>query len=308
MDKLLTVSIANYNNAAKLDASISSLLDKNILDAIDVIIVNDGSKDNSLEVIKKYVDQYPNTVRLIDKPNGGYGSTINESLKIAKGKYYRLLDADDLYNTANLVQFVQLLKDLDVDYIYTDFSLVNITTGKKEPITYDYPKNELLNVSVIKEMHMHSVTIKTELIKNKVNITEHCFYTDLEFSIKAMEKAESFIYIPLEIYLYNIGNNEQSISKAGYIKHAREHEHIVKTLLSITKNNDKFTALNEGHINHLITDQLYVYLLDKKYKDDFYRYAEFAKNNYPEIFKKAKIYIKLAVKSQLFYNLFSKLL
>lgn len=307
MDKLLTVSIANYNNASKLDNSISSLLDDEILGLIEVIVVNDGSKDNSMEVIDKYVKKYPHTVKVIDKENGGYGSTINASLKIAKGKYYRLLDADDKYNTSNLVEFIKQLKIIDTDIIYSDFSFVNASSGKKEEVTFDYPKNEIMDVSIIKKIHMHALTVKTSLIQNKINITEHCFYTDIEFSTKAMKESDSFVYLPLEVYLYNIGDNEQSVSKAGYIKHAYEHEKIMRIIIDIAKSDKKFDNLIKYHFTDLLNDQFFIYMFDKKFKDNFYEYASYMKQNNPEILKKAKIYIKLAVKSKLFYTIFAKL-
>ena len=85
MEKLLSVSIAAYNVEGYLKKALESLAVPEVLDRLEVIIVNDGSKDGTLSVAKEYVERYPNTFRLIDKENGGYGSTVNASLSVAQG-------------------------------------------------------------------------------------------------------------------------------------------------------------------------------------------------------------------------------
>ena len=88
MNKTLTISIASYNVEKFLRETLDSLCSPEILDDIEVIIVNDGSKDSTPLIAQEYVTKYPQSFILIDKENGGYGSTINASLDIAKGKYF----------------------------------------------------------------------------------------------------------------------------------------------------------------------------------------------------------------------------
>ena len=104
-EKVLTISIAAYNVEKYLDNTLNSLI-CNKMDKLEVIIQNDGSKDSTCEVAKKYVEKYPNVFILNDKKNGGYGSTINASLKMAKGKYFKQLDGDDWFDTSNLDSFI----------------------------------------------------------------------------------------------------------------------------------------------------------------------------------------------------------
>ena len=66
-----------------------------VLDRIEVLVVLDGSKDGSAEIAYEFVEQYPDTFRIIYKANGGHGSAINTGLMMASGEYVKILDSDD---------------------------------------------------------------------------------------------------------------------------------------------------------------------------------------------------------------------
>ena len=138
-NKVLTISIAAYNVEKFLKKTLDSLIIEN-MELLEVLIVNDGSKDNTLQIARKYEEQYPNTFKVIDKENGGYGSTINEGIKYATGKYFKQLDGDDWYDTKNLNQFCLKLKQIDTDMIYTPYIKHKITDKTEEIV-----ENEIMN-------------------------------------------------------------------------------------------------------------------------------------------------------------------
>ena len=107
VDKLLSISIAAYNAEKTLEKAVLSCIveDKEMLEKLDIIIVNDGSEDGTYQISKMLMSKY-NNVRIIDKPNGGYGSTVNAAIEIALGKYFKLLDSDDWYDTDNLLKLL----------------------------------------------------------------------------------------------------------------------------------------------------------------------------------------------------------
>ncbi len=108
--KILSVSIASYNVEKFLDQTLESCLVPEIMDRLEVIIVNDGSKDGTADVAKKYTEKWPDTFILVDKENGGYGSTVNVGIKTATGKYFRLLDGDDWFDKDGLREFIGILE------------------------------------------------------------------------------------------------------------------------------------------------------------------------------------------------------
>ena len=98
MKKILSVSIASYNVEKILSQTLDSCLVPEIMDKLEVIVVNDGSKDGTAAVAEEYVKKAPETFVLINKENGGYGSTVNAGIQAATGKYFRLLDGDDWFD------------------------------------------------------------------------------------------------------------------------------------------------------------------------------------------------------------------
>ncbi len=90
--KLLSLIIPTYNMEALLPRCLDSLLVPETLERLEVMVVNDGSKDGSLAVANRYKERFPQTLTVIDKPNGNYGSTINVALPVAQGKYVKVVD------------------------------------------------------------------------------------------------------------------------------------------------------------------------------------------------------------------------
>ena len=95
LDKNITVSIVIpiCNVEKYLDECLDSVVHQT-LDSFEIICVNDGSKDNSLNICKKYAEKYKN-IRIIDKDNAGYGHTLNIGMDMAKGKYIGIVESDD---------------------------------------------------------------------------------------------------------------------------------------------------------------------------------------------------------------------
>ena len=91
--KLITVTIPCYNSEAYMSKAIDSLIP--FIEDVEIVIVNDGSKDNTIKIANEYKAKYPKDIVVIDKENGGHGSGVNAGLKVAKGLYYKVLDSDD---------------------------------------------------------------------------------------------------------------------------------------------------------------------------------------------------------------------
>ena len=94
VEKTLSISIAAYNVEEFLKNTLDSLVAPEIMDDIEVLIIDDGYKDNTAAIVKEFVDKYPNSFKVISKPNGGYGSTINAAIDAANGQYFKTLDGD----------------------------------------------------------------------------------------------------------------------------------------------------------------------------------------------------------------------
>ena len=253
--KTLTVSVASYNVEKFIEQALDPFLLDDIRDDIEVIIVNDGSRDQTSTIAHRYSEKYPKTFKVIDKENGGYGSTINTSLPLATGKYYKLLDGDDWYNPDCLKEYIDILKKSEVDLIITSGIWKEEETGvetlhpafdelkEDATITFkNYPKKRTI--------HAYNTTFKTSAIQNNgINITENCFFTDAEFLLKCLSKCKNMKYYNLPVYVYRIGRDEQSMSLEGLKRHYKDAVRYYKEVLMYSKNEIINKDYKENYLN-----------------------------------------------------------
>ena len=108
--KTLSVVVPVYNTENYIKRCLDFMLVDEIIDDLEVILVNDGSKDNSIKIMRDYESRFPESVVVVDKENGGHGSTINAGLKIASGKYFRVIDSDDWVNRCRFCETYNEIK------------------------------------------------------------------------------------------------------------------------------------------------------------------------------------------------------
>lgn len=235
MEKTLTVSIAAYNVEKYLRQCLESFVcAQDVMEQLEVIVVNDGSADQTKTIAEVFVNKYPDTFVLVDKQNGGYGSTINASLKIARGAYYRTVDGDDWVKTDSFESYVRKLRNCDSDLVITKFLRVRDDTGETQEETYglcydettesfdNFLKNELSG-----SLTMHSMTFRTKLlVEHGITITEHCYYTDTELVRKPIPFIDTVTKIDETVYMYRIGREGQSVSMKSTLKHMDQSIHV----------------------------------------------------------------------------------
>jgi len=268
--KLLTVAVPTYNTEKYLDRCLLSLLhDESVLDQLEIIIINDGSKDNSLSIARRYEKKFPGSIIVIDKTNGGHGSTINAALKIAKGKYFRVIDSDDW---VNIIDFPRLIKELDkydVDIVLTNYTRELVYEGAHVKFIYSdkiqYNKNYDMSDFDYKlfdddYFFMATSNIKTETLrKSLLMLDEKTFYVDMEYVIFPIKEMSDFVYLNYDIYRYFIGRGDQSISIKSMVKNRKDHEKVLLKLLNFYK----YTKMNKNKRDYV--KKILVLMLNSHY-------------------------------------------
>lgn len=244
--KVLSIVIPTYNVEKYLERCLDTLVyDEKTLKDIELIIVNDGSKDNSLSIARKYEKKYKDSIIVIDKENGGHGSTINAGLKVATGKYFRVIDSDDWVNIDDFSEYVKELKKCDEDIILTNYSRELLYTGETIKFEYsgiEYDKSYDLNKFDYSKLgldyfFMATSTFKTEKLKKSgVVLDEKTFYVDMEFILLPFLEMENMRYLNYDIYRYFIGRPEQSVNIQSYVRNRKHHEKVLLRLLYFYKN------------------------------------------------------------------------
>ena len=244
--KVLSFIIPSYNSENYLDKCIPSFFAMDVLDKLDIIIVNDGSKDKTVEVAEKYCRMYPESVRLISQENKGHGGALNTGCAAAVGKYLKVIDADDWVETQNLPEFIEKLETCDSDVVLTHHYTINISTGeikkwKSYPQEFGkaYTLEEIMAdwKSFDRSMTFHGVTYNTEFYhKYGIQLSEHVFYEDHEFATFPCCHARSVTPFDLFLYDYRIGDVQQSVSDTNQLKRIGHTETVLKRMIAEYQN------------------------------------------------------------------------
>lgn len=244
MDKLITFAIPSYNSGAFMHNCLDSILACGSED-IEIIIVNDGSKDNTGEVADGYCEKYPHIVRVIHQENGGHGEGVNQGMMNARGKYYKVVDSDDRLDTDELCRVLCKIREneaagTDIDMYVCNYVYVRVDTGERRPMSYSYafPSETVCTwddtkpFGPSKYLMMHSVIYRTQLLRDTgMVLPKHTFYVDNLYMYKPFPYVKSIYYIDSDLYLYYVGSEEQSVNETNLLK--RIDQQILVTKLVI---------------------------------------------------------------------------
>ena len=218
MEKILTIIIPTYNMEKFLPYCLDSLLIKRNLELVEVLVINDGSKDDSSKIAHTYADRYPQTFKVIDKENGNYGSCINRGLLEATGKYVKILDADDSFDNKNFESFISFLKETDADLIVSDFAIVDENRNVKRIVCHEFPSgciplDKICTTENFSHIQMHALTYRRDVLSElSYKQTEGISYTDQEWVFTPMAGVKSVGYFDKCVYKYLVGREGQTIN------------------------------------------------------------------------------------------------
>lgn len=268
--KTLTIAMPVYNTEKYIKRCLDSILIDEIIDDIEIIAVNDGSKDNSLNILNEYKTLYPNTIIVIDKKNGGHGSTINAAFNIARGKYFKVVDSDDWVDSINFVDFVHKLKNYNEDVIVSPYTEEYAYDGSSVLYSciYNMTPNIRINFDDIKiddpvkyYFAMASATYKLELLKKcNLSLFENAFYVDMQYNIMPIPFIKTLRYLDRPIYRYFIGRSAQSMNPENLSKNYKDHQKVLKFLIEYyIKFEGKVSKPKKDYMEFMTTSMIYTF-------------------------------------------------
>lgn len=274
-NKLLTIVIPAYNVEIYLRRCLDSILIESVMDKVQVIVVNDGSKDKTSKIAHEYEKKYPHYFQVIDKENGNYGSCMNVGLQRAKGKYFRTLDADDWYETSLYERYIDQLSQSDADLILSERLEVKLKSNWKSHVAFD--STVLTNVdlplssdmwenqSILKVAYVMGFAYRTDLIReSKLRWTENSFFTDAEYCVWPLPYVKTVRFVPIPLYVYVRDVAGQSTDPSIRTRNLQHFFKVSKKVVNYYLNyqdNNKVAGLMEKFIISDLLNNIYVTLI-----------------------------------------------
>lgn len=224
--KLLTITIPCYNSESYMRKCVETLLPGG--DDVEIIIVNDGSADNTAVIADEYAVKYPTIVKAIHKENGGHGSAVNTGLAHATGLFFKVVDSDDWVKESDYMLILDKLReltggDITLDMLISNFVYEKEGEKKNKVMRYKHalPQNEMFTWNQVKHFHkgqyilMHSVIFRTKLLREcGLELPEHTFYVDNLFVFEPLLFVKNMYYMDVNFYRYYIGREGQSVNES----------------------------------------------------------------------------------------------
>ena len=243
--KYISFAIPCYNSAAYMERAVESILKGG--EDVEIIIVNDGSKDATSEIAHRYEEQYPGIIKAVDKENGGHGDAVNFGLANASGKYFKVVDSDDWVDEEALKKILKVLKDFEADEQQVDMLISNYVYEKegmthKKVIEYKnvLPENQIFGWDDIKRFHlgqyilMHSVIYRTDFLKLcQLELPKHTFYVDNIYVYYPLPHVRKIYYLDVDFYRYYIGSEDQSVNEKVMISRVDQQIFVTKRMIDM---------------------------------------------------------------------------
>jgi glycosyltransferase involved in cell wall biosynthesis len=234
--KILSISVAAYNMERLIRQNLDSFVKSKYADEIEVLVINDGSKDSTPEIAHEYELKYPDTFKLINQENAGPGSTVNRGIDNACGKYFRMVDADDWVGEG-FDRYVEQLKSCDADMVISNYICVDDKTGKTEKhIGCELPEGETVDFNGVcrsLSLEMHAVTFKTEILKQNNIRLFNGFYTDIQYLLFPSPWIKTVMYADCDVYMYRVSLSGQSMSAASMQRNIGQHDDMLFSIVEL---------------------------------------------------------------------------
>lgn len=227
--KLLSVTIPCYNSQEYMRKCIESLLPGG--EDVELLVVDDGSTDDTGRIADEYERSYPGIVKAIHKENGGHGSAVNVGLSQAGGLFFKVVDSDDWVKESAYEAVLCTLRELAggdraLDMLISNFVYEKAGENRHKVMSYKMalPKDRMFTWDEVRYFRkgqyilMHSVIFRTRLLKDcGLKLPEHTYYVDNLFVFEPLPFVRNMYYLDVNFYRYFIGREDQSVNEAVMI-------------------------------------------------------------------------------------------
>lgn len=214
----VSIIVPVYNVEKYIEKCLNSLVNQTLKD-IEIIIVNDGSTDNSKSIIDKYFSKYNNLIKIVEEKNQGLSGARNNGLKVATSNYVMFVDSDDYVESNMVAEMYNEILNQKADVVICG---INVVDQNEKLISQTFP-NKYEKYDFITQMIFGNLSACNKIIKrnilndNSLLFRNNVWYEDIDFSFKLFLKAKKMCILPKNLYnyLYRQGSimNSKNVQK-----------------------------------------------------------------------------------------------
>ena len=245
--KYITFTIPSYNSQDYMRHVIDNLVA--VGEDIEVIIVNDGSKDDTGKIADEYQAKYPTIVKAINKENGGHGSGVMAGIRNAEGMFFKVVDSDDWVETKDVLDMLELIKkheaeNANIDLYITNYVYEHAADNSQYVMHYRkcLPAEQIIAWEDMKRVKletvflMHSLLYRTvKLRESKMELPNHTFYVDDIYAYQPLPFMKKIFYHDIDLYHYFIGRADQSVNYGTMCKRYEQQMRVFKIMFTAYK-------------------------------------------------------------------------
>ncbi|MGN0298980.1 MAG: glycosyltransferase family 2 protein [Lachnospiraceae bacterium] len=243
--KYLTITVPCFNSEQYLKRCLDSLIVGG--EYVEIIVVDDGSTDKTGEIADEYERRFPNVVKVVHKENGGHGSGVNTGLRLATGKYFKVVDSDDWLEEVAYIKVLNQLadwcrkkqgeKEISPDLLICNYTYNHLDEGTKKVMRYRnvFPEGrnctweEIGSFRPSQYLIMHALIYRTAVLRRSgVVLPEHTFYVDNIFAYRPLPYVKWLYYMDVNLYQYYLGRGDQSVNEKVLIQRIEQQIKVTK--------------------------------------------------------------------------------
>lgn len=246
MKKLLSVAVPCYNSQDYMRHCVDTLLTGG--EAMDIMIIDDGSKDDTLKIAKELEAAHPGIIRAIHQENKGHGGAVMTGIHNAEAPYFKVVDSDDWVDADALHKILHLLDGFvqtksGVDLLVANYVYDKAGAKHKKVVRYTHALAEDKIITWDDARHfrkgqyilMHAAIYRTQVLRDSgLNLPEHTFYVDNLFVYQPLPFVKKLYYTNINLYHYFIGRDDQSVQESVMISRIDQQIRVNKLMLEGT--------------------------------------------------------------------------
>ena len=241
--KYITFAVPCYNSESYMDRCVETLLTGG--NRVEIVLVDDGSSDRTAEIADRYHEKYPDIIKVVHQPNSGHGEGVNQGLRNATGKYFKVVDSDDWLDTRALRRLLDYLEYWDnrgeqVDLVVCNYIYDHLYENSRHTVKFRsaFRPGEICTWGDMgffdpsQYMIMHALIYRTEVLrKSGLKLPKHTFYVDNIVAYQPLPYVEKLCYLDLDLYHYFIGREGQSVNESVMMKRIDQQLKVTKIIM-----------------------------------------------------------------------------